>query len=107
MQLIQALVAFVTAVHAARPFLNEPDTGLQEFLGPDFPRGQLPNLTDLWSIHDFEFAARNYLNNTAYSWIRYGTAAEYSYRNNLEIFSRIGFKPRMLTGPSNVNMSLR
>ena len=80
---------------------------MQLFLGTEFPKGKLPNVTDLWSIPDFEFAARNFLNDTAYAWIRYGTGAEYTYKNNLEIFPRVGFKPRVLTGSStNVNMSM-
>lgn len=101
------VVTIATVAWAARPFINEPETGLQDFLGPDFPRGQLPHLEDIWCLHDFEWAARNYLNNTAYSWIRYGVGGEYSYRNNLEIFPRVGLKPRMLTGTSNVNVSMR
>lgn len=77
-------------------------------LGSDFPDGKLPNVTDLWSIPDFEWAARNFLNNTAYAWIRYGTGAEYTYKNNMEVFPRVGFKPRVLTGDkTSVNMSMQ
>lgn len=107
MHLITFTTTLLTTVYAARPFINEPDTGIQDFLGPDFPLGQLPKLDDLWCIHDFEFAARNFLNNTAYTWIRYGVGGEYTYRNNLEIFPRVGFRPRMLTGESNVNISMQ
>lgn len=107
MRCVYVTTALLTAVQAARPFINEPDTGFQDFLGPEFPLGQLPELKDIWSIHDFEFAARNFLNNTAYAWIRYGVGGEYTYRNNLEIFPRVGFKPRMLTGDSNVNTSMQ
>lgn len=98
-------LAFITAVLAARPFLNEPDTGLEDFVGPDFPKGQLLNLSGVWSLPDFEWSARNFLNNTAYAWIRYGTAGEYSYRNNLEGFAKVGLRPRMLTGQKPVDLS--
>lgn len=107
MYLSFAFIAITTVAQAARPYINEPDTGLQDFLGPEFPRGQLLDLQDIWCLHDFEWAARNFLNNTAYSWIRYGVGGEYSYRNNLEIYPRVQFKPRMLTGKSNVNVSMR
>ena len=73
----------------------------QEFLGADFPKGKLVDLKNIWSIHDFEDAARIYLNRTAYTWIRTGVGGEYSYRNNLDVYSKIGFKPRMLTGPAS------
>lgn len=35
------------------------------------------------------------------------TGAEYTYCNNMEIFPRAGFKPRVLTGTSNVNTSMK
>jgi hypothetical protein len=74
------------------------------FLGP---KGTLPDLKNIWSIHDFEGAARNYLNATAYTWIRHGGGGEYTYRNNLEVYPKLGFRPRMLTGPSHVNTTLK
>lgn len=99
---------FIAAANAARPFLNAPNTGIQLALGPDFPKGTLPNLTDIWSINDFEYAAQNFLNDTAYAWIRYGTGGEYTYKNNLEIFPRVGFKPRVLgTAQTRVNASMQ
>ena len=79
----------------------------QLLLGPGFPKSELPKVNDLWGMHDFDYAARNFLNDTAYAWIRYGTGGEYTYRNNMEIFPRVGFKPRVLTGPSNMNMSMQ
>jgi isopentenyl diphosphate isomerase/L-lactate dehydrogenase-like FMN-dependent dehydrogenase len=75
-------------------------------LGPNFPKGKLPDLKDIWCIHDFEYAARNFLNATAYTWLRTGVGGEYSYRNNLEVYPKVGFKPRMLTGEPHVNTTL-
>lgn len=52
-----ATVLASTAVQAARPFLNEPDTGLQTFLeGNDsLPNaGELFPLEDVWTIPDFD-----------------------------------------------------
>lgn len=43
-----------TGVNAARPWVNEPDTGLEEFLGADFPTGQLPDLDDIVGLPDFD-----------------------------------------------------
>ena len=100
-----SFLGLATTALAVRPFLNEPDTDLEDCVGPNFPKGQLLNLSDIWSIPDFEWSARNFLNNTAYAWIRYGTGGEYSYRNNLEGFARVGLKPRMLTGQKPVDLS--
>ena len=81
---------------------------IERFFGPDYPKGKLPDVGGLWSIPDFEWAARNFLNDTAYAWIRYATGAEYSYKNNMEVFPRVGFKPRVLTGSmSNVEASMQ
>ena len=108
MKLYLLLVHLSLIVLAARPFLNEPDTGFQEYPGSDFPKGKLPPLESIWSINDFDYAARNFLNDTAYTWIRYATGAEYTYKNNLEIFPRVGLKPRYLRGqnPSTLNASM-
>lgn len=101
-------LCFALTASAVRPFINKAPTGIDLFFGSSVPKGTLPNLTDLWSIPDFEWAARNFLNDTAYAWIRYGTGAEYTYKNNLEIFPRVGFKPRVLTGgKTEVNMSMQ
>lgn len=54
------IAVLVRAVQAARPFLEEPDTGLDRTVG-DLVVGGLPNLTDMVSLHDFDWAARNYL----------------------------------------------
>ena len=100
--LLATLITYLASLAlAARPWLNEEDTGFQRFLGPDFPKGKLPDLKDIWCIHDFEYAARNFLNGTAYTWIRTGVGGEYSYRNNMDVYNKVGFKPRMLTGPAN------
>lgn len=40
------LLSFVSAALAARPFLNEPDTGIEEIFG-DLPAGELPPLDRL------------------------------------------------------------
>lgn len=47
-------------VNAARPFLNEPDTGITDVLG-DLAVGALPDIADIVGLPDFDFAARNYL----------------------------------------------
>jgi hypothetical protein len=117
-------LSLLSGAFAARPFWNEVHTGyvmiysrltpldvltcnsLEEFLGPSYPKGQLPDLEDIWDLHDFEYAARNTLNGTSYSWYRHASGGEYTYRNNMEVFPRIGFRPRVLQGApkKNVNM---
>ncbi|KAF2494365.1 (S)-2-hydroxy-acid oxidase [Lophium mytilinum] len=100
------LATLIVAASAARPFLNEPDTGLEEYLGTDFPVGKLPNLTDIRGIPDFDFAARNYLNASSYSFYRTGAAGEWSYRNNLEAFSRVRWRPQALNDVHSVASTL-
>ncbi|EOO02645.1 putative cytochrome b2 protein [Phaeoacremonium minimum UCRPA7] len=91
---------------AARPFLNEPDTGITDVLG-DLPKGQLPNLTDIVALNDFEWAARNYLPLFNYTYYRNGAGGEWSYRNNLEVYNRYRLRPRTMLDISNIEASLR
>lgn len=58
--------------------------------------GVLPPLASMIGLPDFEWAARKFMNTTAYTYYRNGAAGEWSYRNNLEIFSRYRFRPRVL-----------
>ncbi|RMJ06870.1 hypothetical protein CDV36_013521 [Fusarium kuroshium] len=102
-QLLTAALA--SGAFAARPFLNEPDIGLEEFLG-DIEPGTLPNISAMATLHDFDFAARNYLPQSNYSWFRHGAGGEWSYRNNLEAFQRYTFKQRALTDITKVRNSL-
>ncbi|KAL9109573.1 MAG: hypothetical protein Q9227_005753 [Pyrenula ochraceoflavens] len=92
------ILSLAITTYAARPFLNEPDTGFQDFLGPDFPKGKLPEVKDLWSIHDFDYAARNFLNNTAYAWIRYATGGETSILGH-EFDAPLFISPAATPGP--------
>jgi hypothetical protein len=101
-----SLATLIAAVSAARPFLNEPDTGLESYLGADFPSGKLPDLADIHGIPDFDFAARNYLNASTYSFYRTGAAGEWSYRNNLEAFSRVRWRPQVLEDVAGVAKTL-
>ncbi|UPK90151.1 hypothetical protein LCI18_001086 [Fusarium solani-melongenae] len=99
------IAALASGTFAARPFLNEPDIGLEEFLGEIEP-GTLPNISAITTLHDFDFAARNYLPQSNYSWFRHGAGGEWSYRNNLEAFQRYTFKQRALTDITKVRNSL-
>ncbi|KAK7408138.1 hypothetical protein QQX98_009729 [Neonectria punicea] len=90
---------------AARPFINEPDTGLEEVLG-DTAQGSLPELTDMVGLPDFDWAARNYLPLQNYTYYRNGAAAESSYRNNLEVFSRYTFNPSVMNDVTKIEESL-
>lgn len=93
-----------SAVMAARPFLNEPDTGIEEVLG-DLPKGTLPNITTMVALNDFEWAARHYLPIKNYTYYRNGAGGEWSYRNNLEVYNRYRFKPRMMVDITGIESS--
>ncbi|KAH8652192.1 FMN-dependent dehydrogenase [Xylariales sp. PMI_506] len=100
---LASLAGYATA---ARPFLNEPLTGLEEKLGPDFPKGELPDIDDMIGIPDFNWAARNYLPIVNYTYYRNGAAGEWSYRNNLEVYQRYKFKPRSMVDITNIKSTL-
>lgn len=106
MRSVFSLVALAASVSAYEVFLNEPDTGLETFLGPDFPVGTLPDLADIVTLPDFDWAARNYLNQSSYAYYRTGTAGESSYRNNLGSFDRIRFRTSVLNDVTNVASTL-
>ncbi|KZL75521.1 FMN-dependent dehydrogenase [Colletotrichum tofieldiae] len=92
---------FAHNVLAARFFLNEPDTGIEDAL-PDLKPGELPELSTMVGLPDFEYAARNYLPIRNYTYYRNGAAGEWSYRNNLEVFQRYRFNPRVMVDVTNV-----
>ncbi|KAG5661080.1 hypothetical protein KAF25_002723 [Fusarium avenaceum] len=97
--------ALISGAMAARPFLEQPDTGLELVLG-DLPKGKLPKLDQMIGLPDFEWAAENYLPIENYTYYRNGAAGEWSYRNNLEVFQRYRFKPRVMVDITNVESTL-
>ncbi|KHN96015.1 Alpha-hydroxy acid dehydrogenase, FMN-dependent [Metarhizium album ARSEF 1941] len=116
------LSALASSVLAARPFLNEPDTGLQTILGnwpnepvPDFtemvdqpnlPIDQLPHINVTVGLPDLEEIARKFLSPKNFAYYRNGAAGEYSYRNNLEVYNRYRLRPRVMRDISKIEDSL-
>ncbi|KAI1394740.1 FMN-dependent alpha-hydroxy acid dehydrogenase [Hypoxylon fuscum] len=90
---------------AARPFLNEPDTGFDAYFA-DLPAGELPPLDKLVGLPDFDAAARRHLSTVNYTYYRNGAAGEWSYRNNLESFSRYAIRPRTMVDITNIESTL-
>ncbi|KAL1648375.1 hypothetical protein SLS58_002128 [Diplodia intermedia] len=90
---------------AARTFLNEPDTGMSEVLA-DLQPGELPNITSIVGLPDFDYVARNYMNLSSYTYYRNGAAGEWSYRNNLEAYGRVRFRPRVLVDITKIEQTL-
>lgn len=103
-QLLQIL--FVVSAQAARPWLDEPDTGKLLQYGNLTVGGELPDIEDIIGLPDFDYVARHYLNNTAYTYYRNGAAGEWSYRNNLEVFHRLRFRPRVMVDIDNIESTL-
>ncbi|KAH8733849.1 FMN-dependent dehydrogenase [Ilyonectria robusta] len=94
----------VTAVLAARPWLNEPDTGLQTYLdSTNYTEGARPLLKDIRGIPDFEFAARQVMTDQQYAFYRTAAAGEWAYRHNLEVWKNARLRPHQLVGVSGVN----
>ncbi|KAI0848779.1 FMN-dependent alpha-hydroxy acid dehydrogenase [Daldinia vernicosa] len=90
---------------AARPFLNEPDTGFDEYFA-DLPAGELPPLDQLVGLPDFDAAARRHLTVQNYTYYRNGAGGEWSYRNNLEVFNRYKLRPRTMVDVTNIESTL-
>lgn len=99
-------LAFASVALAARPFINEPDTGIDAQLGAFAANKTLPPLKSLAGLPDFDWAARNYMNRSDYTYYRNGAAGEWSYRNNLEVFQRFRVRPRVLKDITNIESSL-
>lgn len=81
MKSILCVSQLIAAAFAARPFLNEPDTGLESFLyssASNYTNGTLPDLKDMRAVPDFEWAARQVLDNQKYSFYRTAAAGEWS-----------------------------
>ncbi|RXG47334.1 hypothetical protein VDGE_30824 [Verticillium dahliae] len=66
----------------------------------------LPDLSSIAGLPDFDFAARNYLPPRNYTYYRNAAGGEWSYRNNLEVFQRYTFKPRVMRDVSRLQESL-
>ncbi|KAL6712135.1 hypothetical protein ACN47E_000012 [Coniothyrium glycines] len=101
-----AAVSFASLALAARPFLEEPDTGIDEQLGDIVANGTLAPLRSLVGLPDFQWSARQHMNTSSYTYYRNGAAGEWSYRNNLEVFSRFRLRPRVLRDITNIEASL-
>ncbi|KAI1638220.1 S-2-hydroxy-acid oxidase [Biscogniauxia mediterranea] len=102
------IVGLIGAATAAEPFLNEPDTGIETYLhGINWTEGTQPQLKDMRGIPDFDFAARQKLNNSAYAFYRTASGGEWSYRNNLDVWSKVKFRQRQLSDVTKVNETLK
>ncbi|KAL5334930.1 hypothetical protein BJX70DRAFT_411005 [Aspergillus crustosus] len=99
------LLSLLPVAFATRPFLNEADTGIEDVLG-ETPAGTLPDLKQLVGLPDFDWAARNYLQASSYTYYCSGAAGEWSYRNNLEVYGRYRFRPRVLVDIVDVQSTL-
>lgn len=76
---LTALVSLVAAVLAETPFLNEPDTGLEDYLfSTNYTKGTQPLLKDMRGLPDFEWAARQSLTSQQYAFYRVAAAGEWS-----------------------------
>ncbi|KAK9780912.1 hypothetical protein SCAR479_02098 [Seiridium cardinale] len=101
------LLAFTLlgAALGERPFINEPDTGIDDVFG-DVPAGELIPLDGIVGLPDFEYAARKAMSIDNYTYYRNGAGGEWSYRNNLEIHDKFPLKPRMMIDITNVESTL-
>ncbi|KAI5920586.1 FMN-dependent dehydrogenase [Camillea tinctor] len=98
-------LSLLSGTLAARPFLDEPDTGFDMFFS-NLATGQLAPLDQLVGLPDFEAAAKRYLPIANYTYYRNGAAGEWSFRNNLEVFYRYPLRPRTMVDTSNVQSTL-
>jgi isopentenyl diphosphate isomerase/L-lactate dehydrogenase-like FMN-dependent dehydrogenase len=101
-----AVIALASVVLAARPFIDEPDTGIDDQLGSIVANGSLAPLDSLVGLPDFQWSARHYMNISSFTYYRNGAAGEWSYRNNLEVYQRFRLRPRVLKDITNVRSTL-
>ncbi|KAJ0158728.1 Cytochrome b2, mitochondrial [Colletotrichum tanaceti] len=86
------------AAMAAELWNNEVDTGLETYLAStNFTQGMQPPLRDMRALPDFDFAARQKLGNQKYSFYRTGTAGEFSYRHNLDVWQKVQLRSKHLS----------
>ncbi|KAF4891603.1 Cytochrome b2 [Colletotrichum viniferum] len=98
---------FVAAAFAAEPWENEVDTGFQIYLdSTNYTKGSLPLLKDIRAIPDFDWAARQKLDNQKYSFYRTGTAGEFSYRHNLDVWQKVQLRSKHLSDVTKLNETL-
>ncbi|EMR64854.1 putative cytochrome mitochondrial precursor protein [Eutypa lata UCREL1] len=57
-------------------------------------------------LPDFEWAARHHMNESTYNQYRYGAAGEWSYRNNLEVYQRFRFRPRVMVDITGIESTM-
>ncbi|KPM38476.1 hypothetical protein AK830_g8109 [Neonectria ditissima] len=106
MNVFTILFLFANVALAARPFLNEPDTGIEDAL--KIPtNGSLPPIDRMLGLPDFDYLARETMGFGPYAYIVHGAGSESSYRNNLETFNRFRFRPRVMVNITNIDTSLK
>jgi isopentenyl diphosphate isomerase/L-lactate dehydrogenase-like FMN-dependent dehydrogenase len=104
--MLLSFLTFIPFALAARPFLNEPDTGIDDQLGDFVANGTLPPLESLVGLPDFQWVGRKFMNTSAYTYYRNGAAGEWSYRNNLEVFQRYSLRPRVMRDVTHIEASI-
>jgi isopentenyl diphosphate isomerase/L-lactate dehydrogenase-like FMN-dependent dehydrogenase len=104
--MLLSFLTFIPFVLAARPFLNEPDTGIDDQLGEFVANGTLPPLESLVGLPDFQWVGRKFMNISSYTYYRNGAAGEWSYRNNLEVFQRFSLRPRVMRDVTHIEASI-
>jgi L-lactate dehydrogenase (cytochrome) len=79
-----ALLQLAVGALAYSEWLNEPDTGLETYLtSTNWTEGTKPDLKDMRGAPDFDFAARQVLDDQKYAFYRTAAAGEWCmYRAN-------------------------
>ncbi|KAF8706289.1 FMN-dependent alpha-hydroxy acid dehydrogenase, partial [Rhizoctonia solani] len=79
-----------------------PETGLNT---SSWVAGVKPPLEDMFSLHDMQLAAKNFLGGTQYAFIRTGSLDEHTYHANLDIWKQIKLRPHQSHGRDVANAS--
>ncbi|KAJ8129540.1 hypothetical protein O1611_g4092 [Lasiodiplodia mahajangana] len=108
MRSVGFLLALTGVASAYDVWVNEVDTGLETYLySTNWTEGTQPLLKDMRALPDFDFAARQKLEDMQYGFYRTAAGGEWSYRNNLEVWSKVRFRPQQLTDVTRVNETLK
>ncbi|KAH6645342.1 FMN-dependent alpha-hydroxy acid dehydrogenase [Truncatella angustata] len=79
-----------------------PATGLDT---TNWTTGVLPDLAEMFTLNDFQIAAKNVLSPRDYTQYRTGTLDETTYKNNLNVYSKILFNTLIFQDVSKINLN--
>ncbi|ODV98562.1 hypothetical protein PACTADRAFT_1032 [Pachysolen tannophilus NRRL Y-2460] len=89
------------------PKVEEEEETVKEFIGTRNLENGVPPISAIFNLSDFEFIAKKVLPKTAYTYYATGSDDEFTLRENHHAYSRVYFRPKILTDVTNVDISTK